>query len=121
MRSPGVVTIPQLSALLCLLCSGLGAKPAVGEEEDKADLLSIPGMTEAEDGTLLFHDQVVESITGVGTGKKIKLPHGNASDGSEEGVGTGNNFLPHEVKMSMMGQGRTFDYLKHIKKRMMTM
>ena len=82
-----MVSILQLSALLCLLCSGLGAKPAVGEEEDKADLLSIPGMTEAEDGTLLFHDEVVKSVTGVGTGKKIKLPHGSAGDSSGEGEG----------------------------------
>jgi hypothetical protein len=33
---------------------GVGAKPAVEEEEDMKDLLSIPGMTQAEDGTLLF-------------------------------------------------------------------
>jgi hypothetical protein len=87
---------------------GVGAKPAVEEEEDMKDLLSISGMTQAEDGTLLFHDQVVKSVTGVGTGKKIQLPHGSAADGSGEVEGTGNNFPPQEDEYDGSGEGQDF-------------
>ena len=73
MLSPGVSTIPLLSALLCLASRGVGAKPAVGEENLK-DILSIPGMTQAKDGTLLFKNQKVKNITSVGGGQDFQLP-----------------------------------------------
>ena len=73
MRCPGVATIPLLSALLCLASRGVGAKPAVGEENLK-DILSIPGMTQAKDGTLLFKNQKVKNITSVGGGQDFQLP-----------------------------------------------
>jgi len=74
MRSPGVDTIPQLSALLCLLCGGVGAKPAVEDGENLDDILTIEGMSQDNDGNLFLNGSLVKSIKSVGGGQDFQLP-----------------------------------------------
>ena len=77
MRSPGVDTLPLLSALLCLF------RGAVGATQDLPDgLKDIKGM-DYKDGKWFFNDEEVISVSPVG-GEKIPLQSEDDDEEQEE-------------------------------------